>query len=64
MENQNRNFNRILVVRISESQYLKLLEAIIAENKIGVKTKMTPIDKSKIIRNFIENYGKLVPNIS
>lgn len=64
MEKKNRNFNKTLVVRISESQYLKLLEAIIIENKKGVKTKMNPADKSKIIRNLIEKYGKSEPTIS
>jgi len=64
MENKSRNFNRTLVVRISEKQYLKLLEAIIIENKLGVKTKTNPTDKSKIIRNLIEKYGKSAPTIS
>ncbi len=64
MENKSRNFNRTLVVRISENQYLKLLEGIIIENKLGVKTKTNPIDKSKIIRNLIEKYGKSASTIS
>lgn len=64
MENKNRNLNKTLVVRISESQYLKLLEAVITENKKGIKTKMNPADKSKIIRNLIEKYGKSEPTIS
>ncbi len=64
MENRSRNFKRTLVVRISENQYLKILEAIINENKIGNKTKMSPTDKSKIIRNLIEKYAKSEPTLS
>ena len=64
MENKSRNLNRTLVVRISESQYLKLLEAIITENKTGIKSNYKPLDKSKIIREFIEKYGKSEPTIS
>jgi|LauGreDrversion4_2_1035121.scaffolds.fasta_scaffold239180_3 hypothetical protein len=58
MNLENKTFNRVLVVRISENQYLKLLEAIISENKKGVNSNFTPLDKSKIIRNLIEKYGK------
>lgn len=58
MNIENNKFNRVLVVRISENQYLKLLEAIISENKKGVNSNFTPLDKSKIIRNLIEKYGK------
>jgi hypothetical protein len=58
MNLENKTFNRVLVVRISENQYLKLLETIISENKKGVNSNFTPLDKSKIIRNLIEKYGK------
>ncbi len=58
MNIENNKFNRVLVVRISENQYLKLLEAIISENKKGINSNFTPLDKSKIIRNLIEKYGK------
>lgn len=58
MNLENKTFNRVLVVRINENQYLKLLETIISENKKGVNSNFTPLDKSKIIRNLIEKYGK------
>ena len=64
MNSNDIKYNRTLVIRITESQYLKLLEAVITENKKGVKTKMNPADKSKIIRNLIEKYGKSEPTIS
>jgi hypothetical protein len=38
MNLENKKFNRVLVVRISENQYLKILEAIISENKKGGKS--------------------------
>jgi hypothetical protein len=57
-ELREEKFNRVLVVRISENQYLKILEAIISENKKGVNSNFSPLDKSKIIRNLIEKYGK------
>lgn len=58
MNLENKIYNRVLVVRISESQYLKLLETIISENKKGGNSNFSPLDKSKIIRNLIEKYGK------
>lgn len=58
MNLENKIYNRVLVVRISESQYLKLLETIISENKKGGNSNLPPLDKSKIIRNLIEKYGK------
>jgi len=56
--------DKILVVRITSDQYMKLLEAVVKENKKGSKSELQPLDKSKIIREFIEKYGEKEPSVS
>lgn len=55
MITQKKKLNRTLVVRITESQYLMLLESIINENKKSSNQNVKPLDKSKIIRDMLEN---------
>jgi hypothetical protein len=64
MKTESKKYSKTLVVRITESQYLKLLEAVVNENKKGVKSNYQPLDKSKIIREFIEKYGRKEPHVS
>ena len=64
MKANSKKYSKTLVVRITESQYLKLLEAVINGNKKGVKSIYHPLDKSKIIREFIEKYGSKEPYVS
>lgn len=64
MKTESKKYSKTLVVRITESQYLKLLEAVVNENKKGVKSNYQPLDKSKIIREFIEKYGRKEPYVS
>jgi hypothetical protein len=49
-------FTKTLVVRITPEQYVRLLEAIVAERKKGVKSSLTKADKSAIIREMINKY--------
>lgn len=64
MTGRNRKLDKTLVVRITSDQYMKLLEAIVSENKKDSKSELKPLDKSKIIREFIEKYGKKEPSVS
>lgn len=64
MTEHKRKLDKILVVRITSDQYTKLLEAIVNENKKGSKSELYPLDKSKIIREFIEKYGNKAPTVS
>lgn len=64
MTGRNRKLDKILVVRITSDQYMKLLEAVVKENKKGSKSEFQPMDKSKIIREFIEKYGNKAPTVS
>jgi hypothetical protein len=64
MTGRNRKLDKTLVVRITSDQYMKLLEAIVSENKKDSKSALKPLDKSKIIREFIEKYGKKEPSVS
>jgi hypothetical protein len=56
MNNINQKFDKTLVVRITSEQYTKLLEAIVQEGKKGIKSRLTNMDKSKIIREMITKY--------
>jgi ribosomal protein S17E len=56
MNNINQKFDKTLVVRITSDQYTKLLEAIVQEGKKGIKSRLTNMDKSKIIREMITRY--------
>ena len=56
MNNINQKFDKTLVVRITSDQYTKLLEAIVQEGKKGIKSRLTNMDKSKIIRHMITKY--------
>lgn len=56
MNNINQKFDKTLVVRITSDQYTKLLEAIVQEGKKGIKSRLTNMDKSKIIREMITKY--------
>ena len=53
MNEGNKKLDRMLVVRITSDQYTKLLEAIVQEGKKGIKSPLTSLDKSKIIRHMI-----------
>lgn len=57
MKNSNKKYDKTLVVRISNEQYTKLLEAIIQERKKGIKSSIVDVDKSKIIREMLDKYG-------
>jgi hypothetical protein len=58
------NYPKTIVVRISLSQYQRLLETIIKNNKLRKDNdkELTQIDKSKILREMIDRY--VVPKIS
>ncbi len=56
MNNRDEKFDRMLVVRITSDQYTKLLEAIVKEGKKGIKSPLSSMDKSKIIREMITKY--------
>jgi hypothetical protein len=58
MNERNQKLDKTLVVRITAEHYTKLLETIILERKKGVKSSINNSDKSKIIREMIEKYGK------
>lgn len=57
MKNINKKYEKTLVVRITNEQYTKLLEAIIQERKKGLKSSIKDVDKSKIIREMLDKYG-------
>ena len=57
MKNINKKYEKTLVVRITNEQYTKLLEAIIHERKKGLKSSIQDVDKSKIIREMLDKYG-------
>lgn len=52
-------YPKTIVVRISLSQYQRLLETIIKNNKHRKDNneELTQIDKSKILREMIDRYG-------
>lgn len=56
MNERNQKLDKTLVVRITSDQYTKLLEAIVQEGKKGIKSPLTTMDKSKIIRKMITRY--------
>lgn len=56
MNNRNQKLDKILVVRITSEQYVTLLETILSENKKGIKTNLSKVDKSSIIRKMIMKY--------
>lgn len=54
-----KKFPRTIVVRITESQYTRLKNRIIEEKQKGIKSKLTKIDRSEIIRELINKYGTI-----
>lgn len=56
MNNRDNKLDRMLVVRITSDQYTKILEAIVQEGKKGIKSPLSSMDKSKIIREMITKY--------
>ena len=62
--NKPNNYPKTIVVRISTSQYERLLETIIKNNKLKKTdaTELSQIDKSKVLREMIDKY--LIPKIS
>ena len=56
MNNLNQKLDKTLVVRITSDQYTKLLEAIVQEGKKCIKSPLSSVDKSKIIRQMITKY--------
>lgn len=54
-----KQFPRTIVVRITESQYTRLKNRIIEEKQKGIKSKLTKIDRSEIIRELINKYGTI-----
>lgn len=56
MNNLNQKLDKTLVVRITSDQYTKILEAIVQEGKKGIKSPLSSVDKSKIIRQMITKY--------
>ena len=56
MDNLNAKLVKTLVVRITSEQYTRLLETIILEKKKGIKSTISNVDKSKIIRQMLNKY--------
>ena len=56
MDNLNSKLVKTLVVRITSEQYTRLLETIILERKKGIKSTISNVDKSKIIRQMLNKY--------
>lgn len=56
MDNLNAKLVKTLVVRITSEQYTRLLETIILERKKGIKSTISNVDKSKIIRQMLNKY--------
>ena len=62
--NKQIKYPKTIVVRITNSQYQRLLETIIKSNSKSNnngQNKLSPIDKSKILREMIDKYlvGKI-----